>query len=464
MISNLTLDDLVSRIYSRRPLKSGSESSIPPYVLFLGSGCSIAAGVPTLPKLAASAMQMFGIAKSDAKTDDELVERFLEAIGTMKKEQVARMLQTIFAVIPIPSFYQQLAQLVRERFFPLIITTSYDTLLEQALDAVGFRSFDYRVTTFVQGSPVSTSTGGGEVVHIIKLHGDLAREVVHFTPDAVQQALRTSRVFMKSELRGDLIMVGYQFDDDPINSWLSHDSQRELWWVAPDQPENSLYSSWGVERHELTGSMGNPSIFFSQLSLRLLSLSRFGVRTAAYSDTAQSPDDVSLAAAFSSFSPPDDSLTETLRGEIRRAQTVLDTLEQAAPASMRPPDIQAQITYQKRQMSSLEEKIWSLPDVKPQLIQIISTIRDDLHRAHDDGQNSFRIDENLQSYLGQQVDAVKAEMAKEKPDRFIISASLSATLALADRVWTEYGENVIQPEHIRQLAALAPLAAAKVVM
>lgn len=407
-------------------------------------------------------MQMFGIAKDSAPSNENLVERFLDATATMKKEHVARMLQSIFATIPIPSFYQQLAQLVRERFFSLIITTNYDTLLEQALDAVGFRPFDYHVTTFMQGTPVSTSTGGGELVHIVKLHGDLAREVIHFTPDAVETALRSSRGFMKAELRGDLILVGYRFDDEPINRWLSHNSQRELWWVAPEPAADpALFSSWGAERHELTGSFGNPSIFFAQLSLRLLRLTQSRVRPAAFESEPPTADDASFAAALPA-PLPEGPLSDTLRGEIRRAQSVLDVLEQAAPTGLRPPDVQAQITYQKRQISSLEGKIWSLPDVKPQLIRIMDAIQEDIRRAHE-GQ-TVQIETSLQQYLQDQVNTVRTEMGKEKPDQFLVSASLSATLALADRVWTQYGDDVVQSEHIRRLAALAPMAAAKVVV
>lgn len=457
MIPDLSLDDLASRVYARRPQKSGGSSGPPPYVLFLGAGCSSAAGVPSLQALAATAMKMFGIAAGGAVSDDDLVERFLDEISTMKKEHVARMVQSIFATIPVPSFYQQLAQLVRERFFPLIITTNYDTLLEQALDAVGFRPFDYRVTTFVQGTPVSTSTGGNELVHIVKLHGDLARDVVHFTPEAVEFALRSSRVFMKEELRGDLILVGYTFDDDPINRWLSHNSQRELWWVAPEPPADpSLFSSWGAERHELSGPPARPSVFFAQLSLRLLRLTR--VRPLGFDPEPATADE----AAFLPPSSPEVSLSDTLRQEIRRAQSVLDVLEQAAPTEFRPADVQAQITYQKRQISSLEGKIWSLPDVKPRLIQVMDSIRDDIHGALE--AKKLLIESSLQNYLQDQVNTVRTEMAKENPDQLLLSASLSATLALADRVRTEYGENVIQTEHIRQLAALAPMAAAKVVV
>ncbi|HJW93235.1 MAG TPA: SIR2 family protein [Thermoanaerobaculia bacterium] len=448
MIPNSGIDDLAHRIYERRPQKSDASSpDAEPYVLFLGDGCSEAAGVPKLPQLAARAMQMFGLAKSASggsgtTSEQDLVGPFLDAIASMKKEHAARMLQSIFASIPVPSFYQQLAQLIRERFFPLIITTNYDTLLEQALDSVGFRAFDYRVTTFDGGTPISTSTGGGsELVHIVKLHGDLARKVIHFTPEAVDGALQSSRQFVKSELRGDLIMVGFSFGDDAINRWLSHGSSREVWWVAPKPPDDpQVVTSWAQEWHELTGSFGNPAIFFAQLSLRLLRLAQPGTAS------------------------PDQPLADTLQGEIRRAQNVLYTLEQSAAAGSRPPDVQEQIVYQKKQMSVLEEKMWSLPEVKPAVIQVVSLIRDDILNAHQDQSNDFRIDEPLKNYLHQQIDTLKTEMAKEKPDRFLVSASLSATLALADRFTTDYGSDIIQPEHLRRLAQLAPLAAGKVIV
>ncbi|HXH94793.1 MAG TPA: SIR2 family protein [Thermoanaerobaculia bacterium] len=466
MIPNVGIDDLTSRIYERRPQETDAPpSDTAPYVLFLGDGCSEAAGVPKLPQIAARAMQMFGLAKTaTGSPHEELVGSFLDTITSMKKEQVARMMQMIFASIPVPSFYQQLAQLVRERFFPLIITTNYDTLLEQALDSVGFRAFDYRVTTFDGVTPISTSTGGGsELVHIVKLHGDLARQVIHFTPEAVDSALRSSRQFVKSELRGDLIMVGFSFGDEAINSWLSHSPSREVWWVAPKPPDNpQVVSSWAQEWHEISGTFGNPSIFFAQLSLRLLRLTQFRVRGQERS-ISQTPDDESFSAALPQ-APAELGLADTLQGEIRRAQNVLYALEQSAPVGLRPSDVQAQIAYQKKQMSVLEEKMWSLEDVKPAVIEVVTEIRDDILKADLDQSNNFHIGDSLRKYLFEQVDTVSHEMTKEKPDRFLVSASLSATLALADRVTTDYGSSIIRPNNLRRLAEFAPLAAGRVIV
>lgn len=265
MIPNDAIDELASRILRRR--EGGSEAWRGPYLLFLGDGCARAAGIHT-PDLARRGLEMLGtVAGGD---DDACVEHFEGTLASLEPSDAGLLLESLFASIAVPAFYQQLAQLVLERFFPIILTTNFDTLLEQALDGVGVKLGDYRVTTFSDRYPISTSTGGSEMVHIIKLHGDVASKVVHFTPDSVQEALGSSRSFIKSELSGDMILAAHRIDDDPINQWLGHRRDRELWWVNAEPPNDfQRFETFGAERNEIVGDVGDLNNFFFQLALRL---------------------------------------------------------------------------------------------------------------------------------------------------------------------------------------------------
>lgn len=442
MIPSTPVDDLARRIHLRR------ESPYPgPYILFLGDGCARAAGVPDLPRLARMALRLSNVEMNEG-SDEEITARFREQIESMKPAHVARLLHRLFAATPVPTFYQYVAKLVRERFFPLILTTSYDTFLEQALANTGLRQTDYRVTTFGR-HPISSSTGGDttDVTHIVKLHGDIARDVVHLTPDQVERALNESKPFIKAELRGDLIMVGYTFDDEPINRWLTHSRDRELWWVAPEPPHDpAQFATWTNEPHLITGDEGRPPIFFAQLAPRLL-------QPGQYDDEEELPVVQGLESVAGKIA---DSLTTALQSEIRRAQDMLYSLEQEAPPELRPKSVQAQIAYQKRHASRLEEKMRTLPEVKPRLLELVSLIGASVQRAG-------RIERDVQQYLDAQIDTVRREMEKDQPNPFLVSASLGATLTLADRLSTEYGAEVVDPEHVRELAGFAPVVAAKVV-
>ncbi len=446
------VDDLAMRI-----LKRSGMTSPGPYILFLGEGCARAAGVPELPQLARTAMKLFGSTLPEGSNDEKVTEAFFQQIQTMKPAHVARMLDRLFATTPIPTFYQYLAQLVRERFFPLILTTSYDTFLEQALSNTGLRQTEYRVTTFGQHMMSSSTSGNpNHFTHIVKLHGDIAREVVHLTPEQVQAALSESRQFIKAELRGDLILVGYSFADEQLNRWLMHEPQRELWWVAPESPTGPQFQMWTNDPHVISGEESRPQIFFSKLATRLLQPGQFGLKV---SDEEDSYEGLESLASVAPPEPPADEepLADVLQSEIRRAQGVLSSLEQEAPPELRPPAVQAQIAYQKKAVSRLEEKMRTLPEVKPKLIAIMDLINASVHR-------SSMIAPDVQIYLDSQIATVKSEMEKDSPNPFLVSASLGATLTMADRLCTEFGSDVVNPDYVRELASFAPMVAAKVVL
>src|SRR5438105_11256730 len=116
--TNSAVDDLAERVLRRRGMTYPG-----PYILFLGAGCGRAAGVPDLSQLARTAMRLFGSPLPEGSSDDDVTAAFLDQIESLKPAHVARMLDRLFATTPVPTFYQYLAQLVRERFFPLILTT-----------------------------------------------------------------------------------------------------------------------------------------------------------------------------------------------------------------------------------------------------------------------------------------------------------------------------------------------------
>jgi hypothetical protein len=447
---------------AREILRRQGNPSFGPFVLFLGDGCARAAGVPPLPQLARMASGLLGWNIPPDATDENVELDFLSQIESMKPAHVARMLQRLFATIPLPTFYQYLGQLVRGRFFPLILTTNYDTFLEQALSANGVHPHEYRVTTFGRHL-MSSSTGGSpeHITHIVKLHGDIARDVVHLTADQVDHALNESRSFIKAEMRGDLIMVGYEMEDEIINGWLKHMPQRQLWWVSRQPPKDpNLLASWSADVKLIEGEEGRVPIFFSRLAPRLLQPGQFGL---GGPDDAESQ---SLESIDLDFTPPrpvtsEEPLADTLQNEIKRAQGVLYSLEQNAPAELRPQSVQAQIAYQKKHVSSLEDRMRGLPDVKPRLLAVMAQIHDSVEKACAGG--AYNIDPRLSQYLNREIDTIRLELENDEPNQFLVSASLGATLTLADRLCTEYGPEVVNPEHVRELASFAPMIAAKVV-
>ena len=449
MIASSSIDDLARRIRSRRSNWPDDD----PYVLFLGEGCGQAAGAPSRGAIAREALRVFGREAGESskdETDASVFEEFSQLTETFSGPQFARMVRSLYASVPVPSFYEDLAVLIREGFFPLVLTTNFDTLLEQALAATGLRASDYRVTTFgLRGTStppdVEPLANWAPPTHIVKLHGDLAQDQAHVTPDEIQAAFRRSQRWIKPDLKADLIMVAHHLADDPIDRWLASSPDRELWWVNLTSPTDEVrVRSWAREYQEITGEAGDPRIFFPQLSLRLIA-PREPAETAAAAD------------------PWADS--EVLRFEILRNQSNLYSLEQKAVRSSgeRPIQVQAQIDYQKRALAKLEDKIRSLPDTKRLVLDVVKRIVAGIEKANAAPSQAGGLS-SLFDYGAAQLRTLEEELQKNDPNQFLIAASLGATLALANRLLTDYGAGVVKPDDVKQLAELAPSAAAKVVL
>src|SRR5262245_102028 len=361
MLPAPTIDELAAQMRER--IGPNPSTWRGPYILFLGEGCAKAAGAPSREDLAREALKMFKYepdAVSSASSGKELFDQFTAHTSSLSTRQFGRMLRQLYANVPVPSFYQDLALLIRESYFPLVVTMNFDTLLEQAVAAAGVRETQYKITTFGRGgrssSPVEASTP--PLTHLVKLHGDLAQDIAYLNPDEIEDALSSSKQWIKQVLAGDIIMVAHEMGSDPIiDQWLAHTPQRELWWVndspPPDMQRVSFWTSQPLK--EITGDLGKPNVFFSQLALRILRAPEVPTP-----EEFMAPEARPLEAQ-----PPEAALAQTLQVEILRNQAVLYNLDQDRSATQENPQLQAQIQYQKRRVSRLEDRYRSLPEVRP---------------------------------------------------------------------------------------------------
>ncbi len=480
MLPAPTLDELAAQMRER--IAPNPSTWRGPYILFLGEGCAKAAGAPSREDLAREALKMFNyepVAVFGASRVKELFDQFTAHTSSLSSRQFGRMLRQLYANVPVPSFYQDLALLIREHYFPLVVTMNFDTLLEQALAAVGVRDSQYQVTTFGRDrstSPVEWSTS--PLTHLVKLHGDLAQDIAHLTPDEIEGALSSSRQWIKQDLAGDIIMVAHEMGSDPvIDRWLAHTPQRELWWVNESPPPDmSRASSWTSQPlQEITGDLGKPNVFFSQMALRILRapelLETSDVPVAAEAGGLESMTLAGAARPPAAAETPEAAVGQTLQVEILRNQAVLYNLDQDRSATQENPQLQAQIQYQKRRMSRLEDRYRSLPEVQPLVLKTVRSIARRIREASTQTRRQVSAEEpadhtfdSVAAYVDQQAKTVEKEIGAAKPNQLLISASLSATLAVADRLHTEFGDDVINAEDIKQLVALVPSTAGKVVL
>lgn len=307
MIRNDDIDEVVSemrRRHGRGPERYARRRPEPddpgrqPFVLFLGPECAAAAGVPSMSHTARLVLDLVerdeelsslypsggGDTARQAARGQEPLRAFYGLMNELKKtsgDKIYRMLLKLNAKVPVPLFYQDLALLIKAGYFERILTTNIDTLLEQSLDIAGLQAgYDYHVTSLGVSptrtdAPEDLPSDWGEHarhIHIVKLFGDLAQEQINITPEEIDGALRSQRRYVKSELEGDIVMVGYNLESKPINEWLKHTGRRrgQLWWVAGDWEPQSDFHEWAQQLRPVTGRAGRPEEFFGQLKLRLM--------------------------------------------------------------------------------------------------------------------------------------------------------------------------------------------------
>ena len=433
-----------------------------PFILFLGRGCADAAGVPSNLQIAQQLFTDTDLAEQyldpgDGRVDEEsLLHAFNEFIAEMTPGQRYRMLQSFFAGLPVPTFYQDLALLIKAGFFRRIITTNIDTLLEQALNGAGlWGDKDYQVISL--SNPEQSAYWEADLraqtrIRIVKLHGDLAQQSAFITPEEILAALSPQRAFVKSELAGDLLMVGYEFESQPLNKWLAW-TRGNLWWISPEEPEPRLLDQIGVSRsyRSLHGEQAYPESFFGQLAYILLrrpiksSLSPEKYQASALEKGLTDVDEALADLDASEFS--DD---EYLQDQLWRSRALLQNLEQATTPGERNLQIQAQINYQRRKVTDLEDQLRGLDDTRLRVLDLLQKVQAGVAKLGPD-------DPNIENFLQSQVRTIRREYRRSQPNQSIISAAISSVVVLVERL----GAGVVEPATLEELASLAPSSLAR---
>jgi hypothetical protein len=259
-------------------------------------------------------------------------------------------------------------------------------------------------------------------------------------------------------------MVGHSPGEGPVDGWLAHAPDRELWWIsADDEPPPAAVGAWSNEVHELTGDLGRPQIFFQQLALRLLRAPEASEAGTPTGDSARALN-VGLESMrqMGAANDESDSLVDTLQREILRSQSMLMSLSQEGLPGARSPETQAQIQYQKKRLSALEDRLRLLPDVKPRVLELVDRILTSI-RGVDSSTIASSGLAGVAAYVERETDTLKRELGTDTPNQPIVSASLGATLTIADRLYTEFGESIVKASDLRALAALVPTSSGRVV-
>jgi hypothetical protein len=287
-----------------------------PYLLVLGAACAEAASVPSLEQLS-------------------------REVGASVGAGQRRLIEKLLWSVPVPSFYQDLANLARAGMFPLIFTTGYDNLVERALFDLGLRAGHHFEVIDLAGRPESPERGDGpiglRIVHGTEVGGR------GIEPQALDAALEASR----PRGRLDVVLVGYRGEAPTLERWLSAQAPGELWRVS-DESQPTV--AWRGEVQELTGEDGAPETFFGKLGLLLLG-----------TDAGFDPD-VAYESNFEDLTTRGDAQVDYTFAKQRldRAKAVKGSIERRASSSGADPAAASQLAYQDREIAALEQRLEGL--------------------------------------------------------------------------------------------------------
>ncbi|HEU0056284.1 MAG TPA: SIR2 family protein [Gaiella sp.] len=338
--------------------------------------------------------------------DDDVEAAFLGWLGKMTHLQRYRVLEPFYRRVPVPLFYQDLADLIVSGFVTHVLTTNVDTLLEQALDGRGLtagRDYGVQVVGCIDPTPTPT---GPTTTTIVKLYGDLGQQQLAMDPQEIDRVLTENRSFVKTELAAELVVVGHQIDlDQPraIDEWLARGSG-EIWWVHPE-PDADVLAPIGVSRGvtQLTGEQGDPEAFFGQLNLHLIRMPAAAILAPSEARRGDSFEQVFL------------------KSRIEKAQVSKYSFEQNATPGDENAGLQAQLGYLSDTAASYGSQLRDLAPIDPGGI---------LARLVDEATDAD-VEQSTIDFLAQQATIVERELASASPNQLLVSGAISAASSVA---------------------------------
>jgi CHAT domain-containing protein len=166
-------------------------------------------------------------------------EAFYEQMDSLGRAERSLFLSEIFSHAKVPPAWSQLAQVLQEGFFSTVLTTCYDSLLEQGLAQQGLvPGRDYAV--FVIGVNREDELKGflrsSIPLKVIKLHGDLSFGSINLTPEETF-SFPVTIADLLVELTGEtLVVIGYEERHRDVLEILNRDSDASVWWISPNGP------------------------------------------------------------------------------------------------------------------------------------------------------------------------------------------------------------------------------------
>lgn len=409
-----------------------------PFTLVLGTHLGKAAGVPSLSKIASSIFTdlysrdpqaakyylpkqvLDNLSEEGTIQDEALLKealfKLLESLSTLARYS---LLQSHYSQIPVPRFYQDLARMIRDGYFQIIVTNNPDNLLEEAMNGFGLRrSLDYQMII----SGIDQPADHAQIEFPVAIFRVLTELAVIYPEYNLQKTIKA----IQADSPGGMLICGYDFQHAELNQMIQN-FLGDIWFADPDTQSLSIEP---INRSNIiNGPIAEPNRFFGFLNLLL----------------DQKKEVVSSETAKIEQTAPDDLESVYLQEQLRRSKNVLAQLEQEQMIRGEANgELRTQILYQQEQIFDIENRLREFQANDQQVAEILTEVAQQAKNAG--------VDHNTYLYLNYQARAVRRELEKEIPNQAVINTTVNATISLLERL----PPDSVSRETISRLTKLAP--------
>ncbi|MEA3345557.1 MAG: SIR2 family protein, partial [Chloroflexota bacterium] len=246
------------------------ESGERPYVLVLGAGASLSAGCSSGWEIVEDTVTQLSAGDVAALSWEEKLAKFYDLLDNLSETERYLVLKGHLEGKAPSVGYRCLAELVKEGYFDVILSTNLDVFVEDALSDVGLRAEDFKV--LINGEEderqIRRALDYPEPrVKILKLHGDLPARIFAFTPDEVFEFGEKLESLLEEQLSEDIIIVGHSMRDDDLNRCIRREGG-SIWYVNPVSPKPTQFIWRAMQvrtSNATTGELGKFDNFFQAL-------------------------------------------------------------------------------------------------------------------------------------------------------------------------------------------------------
>ena len=229
---------MLDRVKNLAQLIKAKKAAGDKFVLMLGAGASLSSGLKPTQQIIEELVAQYARQPSKASVEDQ----FDKLWASSTPDDRGAMLAPYLTAVPSDG-YRHIAELIRVGYFDTIVTFNFDTLLERALDELGFRDYQVMIRGETTVEAIAAMFRNREPrVKILKLHGSLrsadyflfAKEEMLNYPAALAEVV--------TELTGrDIIICGYAFSDTcVIRAFNAEPDAGSIYFVNPAGATNGI--------------------------------------------------------------------------------------------------------------------------------------------------------------------------------------------------------------------------------